>query len=95
MSPVLKSWVASMETHLTNRNKPGMTKTEVRRIVRTRAKRNGIIIDQLINIKNLIRMGMDCQILMMVICRRHRYSCHFEITRDTFEKMGRKREYAL
>ena len=44
MSPVLKSSVASIEIHLMNRNKPGMSKTEVRKLKKVRAKRNGIII---------------------------------------------------
>ena len=57
-----------MEAHLLNRNKPGITKTKVGRIEKVRAKRNGIIIVQRINIKTLLRMGRDCQ--MMVICQR-------------------------
>ena len=66
ISPVLKFSVISMETHLYNRNKPGMTKTKVRRIGKVRAKRNGIIIIEGISIKTLLRMGRDCQ--MMVTC---------------------------
>ena len=70
ISPILmyESSVVSMEYHLMKRNKPGMTKTKVRRIEKVRAKMNGIIIVQRINIKTLLRMGRDCQ--MMVICRR-------------------------
>ena len=86
MSPVLKSSVATIESHLANRNKPGMTKTKVRRIEKMREKRNGIIIVQSINIKNFSRRVRDCQV---VIC-----GC-LSVTRDNFEKMGRKREYTL
>ena len=58
----------AMEDHLTTRNKPGMTKTKVRRIEKVRAKRNGIITVQRINIDTLLGIGRDCQ--MVVICRR-------------------------
>ena len=67
------------EGSLKSRNKPGMAKTNVRRIGKVRAKRNGIIIAQQINIKTLLKMGRGCQ--MMVICRRFS-----EISGDTFEK---------
>ena len=43
-----------------------MTETKVRRMKKVRVKRNGIIIVQRINIEALLRMGRDCQ--MMVIC---------------------------
>jgi len=75
-----------MESHLNDKNKPGMTKTNVRRIENVRAKRNGIIIVQRINTKTLLGMGRDWQ--MMVICRRLS-----EITRDTSEKASCNREY--
>ena len=65
-----------------------MTKTEVIRIEKTSAMRNGIIIVQSINIKNLLRMVRDGQ--MMVICRRLS-----EITRETFEKMDCNQEYTF
>ena len=65
MSLALKSLVISMDLHLKIRNKVGMTKSKARRIEKVRAKRNGIIIVQQINIKTLLRMGRDCQ--MMVI----------------------------
>ena len=68
ISPIMKfeSLVEIMVPHLTNRNKPGMTKTKVRRIEKMRAKMNGIIIIQRITITALLRMGRDCQ--MMMIC---------------------------
>ena len=56
--------VLIMDIHLQIRN-VGMTKIKARRIEKARAKRNGIIIIQRINIKTLFRMGRDCQ--MMVI----------------------------
>ena len=67
-----------------------MTKTKARRIKQVRAKTNGIIIVQRINIKTLLRMGRDCQ--MMAICRRLS-----EISRDTSENlsMDRNQEYTL
>ena len=67
-----------------------MTKTKVRRIEKVRAKTNGIIIVQQINIKTLLRMGRDCQ--MMVICR-----CLSDISRDTSEnlRMDCNQEYTL
>ena len=64
-----------------------MTKTKVRRIEKVRAKRNGIIIVQGISIKTLLRMGRDCQ--MMIICRRQ-----YEISRDTSEKTDGNQEYS-
>ena len=65
-----------------------MTKTKVRRIEKVRAKMNGIIIVQRINIKTLLRIGRDCQ--MMVICRRLS-----ETSRETFVKTSSKKEYTL
>ena len=41
-------------------DKAGMTKSKVRRIEKARAKRNGIIIIQRIDIKTLLKMGRDC-----------------------------------
>ena len=70
ISTVLRteSAVVTMESHLKKRKKLRMEKTKMRRIERARAKVNGIVIVQPINIKTLIRTGRDCQ--MMVICRR-------------------------
>ena len=88
MSPVLKSSVASIEIHLMSMNKPGMSKIEVRKLRKERAKRNGIIIVQRINIETLLRMGRDCQ--MTVICRR--LSNKF---RDTSDKTNCNQKYTL
>ena len=65
-----------------------MTKTKVRRIEKVRAKINGIVIVQPIDIKTLLRMGRDCE--MMVICRRLS-----ETSRETFGKKSFKKEYTL
>ena len=66
-----------------------MTNTKVRRIEKVRAKRNGIIIVEQINIKIFVRMERDCQ--MMVIRR-----CLSDITRDNFEKLvPSNQEYTL
>ena len=81
MSPVLNLLRESMEVHLTNRNKPGMTKTKARRMEKVRIKMNGIIIVQPINIKTLLRMGKDCH--MRVICRRLSRSEIPRLARDT------------
>ena len=77
-----------MEPNLKSRNRPGIAKTNMRRIGKVRAKRNGIIIVQQINIKTLRKMGRDSQ--MMIICRRFS-----EISRDTFEKTNCNQEYTL
>ena len=65
-----------------------MAKTNMRRIGKVRVKRNGIIIVQRINIKTLLKMGRDGQ--MMVICRRFS-----EISRDTFGKTNCNQEYTF
>ena len=78
----------TMEIHLPHRIKAGMIKTKARRIAKVRAKMNGIIIDQRINIKTLLRIGRDCQI--MVICRR--LSENFC---NTLDKMDCNHEYTL
>ena len=57
-------------------------------IKKVRAKRNRIIIVKGINIKILLRMGRDCQ--KMVICR-----CLSEISRDACEKTDFNQEYVL
>ena len=69
ISPILKSSVTSMETHLPNRKKQGMTKAKVRRIKKVRAKRNGIIIVQQISLETLlkkVKMGRDCQSMVLL-----------------------------
>ena len=88
ISPVSTLAVASMDTHLKNRNKAGMTKSKVRKIEKVIAKRNGIIIVQRINIKTLLRMERDCQ--MTVICRRLS-----ENSRDNSEKTDCNFKYTL
>ena len=88
MSPVLILTFERMEIHLMDRNKPGMTNTKVRRIEKVRAKRNGIIIVQQIDIKTFHRMEKDCQ--MIVICRQLS-----EIFRDTSEKMSCNKKNTL
>ena len=65
-----------------------MTKSKVRRIKQVRANKNGIIIVQQIKVKTLLRMGRDCQV--MVICRRLS-----EITRDNFEKLSCNQKYTF
>ena len=86
MLPVLNSLTAAMAAHLKIKNIPGMTKAEMRKIAKVRAKRNGIIIVHRINIKTLLKMGRVSQI--RVISRR--LSENF---RDTSEKMDCKLEY--
>ena len=70
-----------MEHHLRNKNKAAMTKSKTRTIGKARTKRNGIIIVQRINFKTLLRIGRDCQV--MVICRHLS-----EIARYVSEKMN-------
>ena len=68
-----------MEIHLQIKNTAGPRINEVRRIGKVRAKINGIIIVQRMNIKTLPRMGRDFQ--MRGNCRRLS-----EISRDTSDK---------
>ena len=84
----MDSSAPTKEIHLKNRNKPVIAKTNMRRMIKVRAKRNGIIIIQQINIQTLLKMGMDCE--MIVICRRLS-----EISRDTLEKEDCSQEYTL
>ena len=85
---MFESLVEIMVPHLTNRNKPGMTKIKVRKIEKLRAKINGIVIIQRITVKTLLRMGRDCQ--MMTVCRSLP-----EISRETSVKTSRNQEYTL
>ena len=54
-----------MEIHLKIINEAGMTKAKMRRIEIVRAKTNGIVIIQGINITTLPRMGRDCQTVVI------------------------------